>query len=232
MAVYFAQFELTESADSCYDRLVVGIRRSGAMSQTTFCTLNYECLLEFAIGRDGTPATYLAPDRSIPNGQLLKPHGSCNFVPPPERRNVQALSFDLSANPDGASIADYPALPVRPVEVAKIYNDGQELAIPPIICAYAPGKRTPVSKGLIQQLRDRWRSTCERADRIFIIGARVNADDDHVFAPVLESKASLWFVGADQDFAHLRELRLKRANHLGSTFDQALPAILKRLSPR
>lgn len=77
MAVYFIQFR-SIGRGSLYDRLIRDLEERGLLGSAVFSTLNYECILEYALLEAGLQIDYFG-NSGIGVQQILKLHGSCNM---------------------------------------------------------------------------------------------------------------------------------------------------------
>ena len=81
MALYFGQFRPKRAGSTAYAFLAEELKKRGLVHKVTIATLNYECLLEIELTHLGIQISYSL--EGTPQGQIkvLKPHGSCNFLP-------------------------------------------------------------------------------------------------------------------------------------------------------
>jgi hypothetical protein len=216
MAIYFSRFAPTDE-ENCYARLIAILQRRRLVGRTAFLSLNYECLLELAATSRGLRISYLVeglPSRN--NVLVLKPHGSCNFIP-----QVEIYTMRLVVGKGG--IFDGPiTIPRNLSEVAARYARGY--AVPPAMSLFAPGKRTVVAPRIIEQIRQRWSDWARGARATIVIGARPLLADNHVWDPVLESTGPVWYIGGSTgaDYENLRRALDSRFVHVGDRFEGAL----------
>jgi hypothetical protein len=77
---YFARFRLENQ--NTYARLIEHLEYHGTIEGTTFSSLNYDCLLEYAIRYRRLQMRYDSGEPSTKTtASVLKIHGSCNFLP-------------------------------------------------------------------------------------------------------------------------------------------------------
>lgn len=227
MAIYFTEFVPT-SADNQYGKLIDHIG-SDRLDSTVFASLNYDCLFEMTAGARSIPVNYcldtMAPATAPGAILLLKPHGSCNFV-------MQGLGAGITMkNVTMSGMGGYYEGPLEarhPNEIAALYTDGPSM--PPAISLYTTGKASLTGPRAITAIRERWRSSVAQADVVIPIGVRVVLADNHVWEPIVDSRADVWFVGGQEgDFADLQDQLKDRLTVLGPTFAEAEPAVARRL---
>src|SRR5207249_2885074 len=129
MALFFADFRLTGMTD-CYSRLIATLARFKLISRSSFVILNYECLAEMACTNNSFGVAYCESGRGTNDVLVLKPHGSCNFLP---GLPVKGVTFERVRY-----YYDGPLQPVDPAAVAVRYGAGE--TIPPAMSLFAPGK--------------------------------------------------------------------------------------------
>jgi len=221
MATFFSRFDPPEN--DLYSSLGRELHGSRLIRRTAVASLNYECVFEVAVGRLGLK---LCMNQDAPvkdNVLLFKPHGSCNFIP---EASVWKLTLQLSAQ--GHSYYDGPISVKQLDEVRAMYD--AEFAIPPCMSLYSDGKATLVGQSFIEVARAGWAKWIRRSDYLIVIGARPNLADAHVWDPILESKAIVWFVGGeDPGVVDLHNAIGRRFHHVAETFEEAAPILCRRL---
>lgn len=225
MAFYFTRFR--PGGVTWYARLLQVLWNTGNLGTTVFCSLNYECIFERVVWASGlTIQTFkgpVGPAGAVAAIPLLKPHGSCNYVMP----NVQ--NFRQIRMSSSGAYYQWPLDVVDPDQLESLYPDPPSM--PPALSIYEPEKSSPVGSQVIQAVRDNWREVASDADLVICIGARPVTQDPHIWDPIIESKADVWFVGGrDPDFGRLTWSLGDRMSHLADYFDDAVPEIQQRLS--
>jgi len=194
MGAYFAQFSLGEN--NHYTTLINGLHNSITNGNTAFASLNYDCLLEEAISAAGIDINPTPENLGNP-GTVIKPHGSCNFLP----ASVQAsgISFTEGVSFDAG---------VRCVSKDDIieYHHGDK-ALYPAMALYRPDKQTQISPSAIHRFQEMYRKALSEANTIGIIGAGFHPQDDHIWEPLASSDAAIYYVGERCDFEGLQAER-------------------------
>jgi len=221
MAMYFIQFSPEPS--NAYCQLVRMLRPRN--NSIAFATLNYDVLLEHAISIEGHTLCYNCPaSPGSSNFEIIKPHGSCNFLPNLPSK-VTGLTFLGAPNATGAHIYG----PIRPAtttdEVRNFCKSNDVLA--PAMALYTQGKRLLTSGPFMELQLRRFEDAVKRAHRLILVGVAVNADDRHIWFPIQESKAKIYFVDPNaamfSDWA--KSTGRRHVYQLGNDFLEALPRI-------
>jgi len=84
----------------------------------------------------------------------------------------------------------------------------------------------------MDMIRGKWAQGAASADVILAIGARPMLDDHHIWNPIIDSSAVVWFVGGREDDAYsLLEKEIgNRLVHLASTFEAVISVLQRRLA--
>jgi hypothetical protein len=219
MARAFAAFKPPSDGSDLYTLLLRSLIANRVLGQTVFASLNYECVLDQAAWNLGLPVSYTSRGRQKGAVVVLKPHGSCNLLPDTGTNVFEDIRF--------SNVGHYFEGPVAPVPLARI-EQLEHGSLPPAMSLYAPGKHTPVAHEWVARVRDEWRKAAIGSYAIAVIGVRPIWDDTHIWQPIIESKAHVWYVGGDADHQTL-VARVTRSEHLGRTFDEAISPLGQRL---
>jgi hypothetical protein len=223
MARYFVKFE--PGASNLYIKLLSELPLS--RRRITFATLNYELLLELAANRLGFRISYTTRNTPKGNITLLKPHGSCNFLP-----DVPPLMFRdfsvRSAVPNATGgILNAPIRPATPSEVIAFCD--RENVIAPAMAMYARGKRMLFCGSPLRDLQAEYATATAEASRIYVVGVGVNPEDEHIWQPLARAAAPIYYVGPDATafVEWAKQSSRKRAIHLATSFDSSIPEIVR-----
>jgi hypothetical protein len=165
--------------------------------------------------------------------EILKVHGSCNFLPDARPEQIRGLSIVGVANTEGsgASAIESRITPEMSTRLVLDYiRRAQSLQSPlaPAISMYAKGKQVLVGARYIREQQARFQATVAEADKIFLVGAKVWPEDTHIWDHIAASKAWLGYVGGREprDFLDWCQ-ETKHSDHqvLGTSFEDAFPAI-------
>ncbi|MBQ0797353.1 hypothetical protein [Zhongshania sp.] len=228
MAKYFSQFEPLDG--NLYAELIkiVGHGRKKA----TFVTTNYDLLIELAAMQQGMLVSYgglPAPANNLP---IIKIHGSCNFFPDMGGGSISGVGFDISGS-SGASILDAGIKVARSTrEILRFCEE--EDAIAPALAMYSPDKRVLYCRTFVEQQQAMWRSEVAKAKRVYIIGLKVHAVDDHIWGVLASSSCKKYYVGGEpQEFKEwARVTGAKNCFSIASTFEESLPVIANHLNSK
>jgi hypothetical protein len=220
MAIYFSRFDPPPDGLDCYSRLIWRLKQSGLILNTRIATLNYECVLDVAASRLGLKLTYLSDVVLPDNITMWKPHGACNLIP-----NAEVHSLNLV----GKNIYDGPLRGVDLPEVPRLYNTGY--ALPPAMSLFAPGKPTPVASTWVDETRRQWADWVQGADVVAIIGARPLFEDGHIWDPIINSSAEVWYIGgsSDSNYQIFKSQLGPRLTHLADRFVSGFGPLARRL---
>ncbi|MHB8068632.1 MAG: hypothetical protein ACYDIC_12125 [Desulfobaccales bacterium] len=223
MAIYFIQFRPFQRR-TLYCRLVDDLARMNLLSRTIFSTLNYECVLEFSIAGAGIPISYF--DAGNVNAcPVWKLHGSSNFF-----SNQVNVSHDVF----------YSTGVVFEGGVQAILDSNRvighclvETGLAPAMCLYMEGKPLSISPSVIRQLQEMWKDAVSMAQAIFCIGVYPLEADDHIWSPIAETEATLFFVGNKAAFSSWAE-RNRHGSffYLGARFHEAYQSLIERISEK
>jgi hypothetical protein len=219
IAEYFVQFE-PGRANLYFDVVQTLL---GSERRFTIATLNYDLLFERAVTIAGHRLAYHTPP--VPRGNLpfLKLHGSCNFLPDPGGLIISDVSFDLP----GAEDVNFEGnvIVAQPEQVRRFCRTETSLA--PVMSLYAIGKQVLYCPAFVKQQQQAWADIVREATRVYIVGVRVTLTDEHIWNPILHSRAQVFYV--DPSVAGFNILRSKRrsCSHLAPDFE-SFPPILRR----
>jgi len=221
IARYFARFRTTVDGADCYSRLVLALANSGHLEEAVFATLNYDCLLEQSILAHGQQIEYCLREWSAARRgqvQILKLHGSCNFVADIDQHTRAMLT---------SALVEVTIKPLWPREVdGQLASLGIQNALP-IISQLSFGKEAVLAPAQMQRIRTHWRDAVSAESVLVIIGAACSVQDLHVVDVVRRAPAVL-YVGGDADFGRWSSVNA-RTEHISREFEAALPSLLSRL---
>jgi hypothetical protein len=221
MARFFAKFEPLPG--NLYGELMKVFRVTRKLP--VMVTTNYDLLIEQAVTQEGLLITYGKPPVGARNVPVLKIHGSCNFLPDLEPRQISGIAFDMSSSPSSSIVETGVRAATSGQEIIDFCN--REDSIAPALAMYSPAKRPLFCGNFIRHQQQAWLSSLGATSRIYIIGLRIHLVDKHIWDPLAKSKAPLHYVGKEPDefidWAHAS--RRKRAFVLAESFEDAIPKI-------
>ena len=224
MSEYFAKF--APGPGNYYVEVVQSLWSS--RDAFTVATLNYDLLFERSVTALSHRLAYHAPPVPENNVPFLKLHGSCNFLPALGGLHIVGVQFDLPG-PQDVNVAGGVQI-AQPEEVIQFCRREDSLA--PVIALYAAGKQILYCPDLVQQQQQDWRRVVAEATRVYIVGVAVNVNDDHIWSPLAQTRATLFYVGPDPTAFHhwAAENRNTASFHLASSFREFLPVFRRHLS--
>jgi hypothetical protein len=218
----FALFRPPMDGSDHYTTLVRSVVANRLLARCVIGSLNYECIFELAANRLGVPIGYGRGHRPSKGLVVLKPHGSCNLLPPRQLHVTSSSFVEVGAYYDGP-------LEPRQLDELEAFYTVEDYSFPPAMSLYAPGKRTPVAPGWVDRQRQEWRAAALSADAIAVIGVRPIWDDAHVWDPVIKSRADLWYIGGGSEHKDLTAKVGRNVLHLGQTFDEGVGPLVRLL---
>lgn len=185
MARYFSHF--TAGVDSTYGSFIRKLQMLLKLSEITFSTLNYECIFESAVQACGLESDYSSNmQKGLGRVNLLKLHGSCNFVADgfidPGQSIVTGHKIRLS-------------LPIKPISLGDVEPYLRQVRVPTAMAVYAEGKPTDSCPEAIASLQDVWSQRVRDASVVGIVGVRPHPIDAHIWGPLADTPARLVVVG-------------------------------------
>ncbi len=223
-AKLFSRYQL--GSPNAYVSLLESLDRAGKLTGTAFATLNYECLLEWALmtrGRRGECGDVLPG----PQGSYIwKLHGSCNFILRSDQLYVAPATTGLVFGPQPNFDADIEVIDPRSV-ADRLRNTG----LYPAMAYYAQGKQVQMSQRSIRMIQDIYARAVPNATSIGVIGVRPNVADEHVWGPLAATPARVLFVGSRESFSEWRKDHRgdRPTKYLGSHFDATIDALVGAL---
>ena len=215
IATYFSQF-----SPGIYGNSYIELFRTLNIRNINFVysTLNYDCIAELAASSVGMQVNYNLD--TIPSNQfdVLKLHGSCNFLLSGITGPLGGISMGI-----GGAMIDGPIEVVQPTQIPAII---QNRPAGPCMSFYMKDKPTPVGASTIKVIQQRWENRILESDKIIIIGANVNKEDHHIWDPISKTKAKIGFVGSISAYSSLTSLNSSiNATHISTNFISSVSSI-------
>lgn len=226
IALFFAGFLPDETGQDLYTRLLEFLKTTGTLPTATFTSLNYDCLLELAAAHLALNINYFARDDEPSAVQVLKLHGSCNFITPELSARRPYLT-----NPGSFLGCQLHVLSPRNLQsvLKDKYREGINHYFYPILSLYAVGKNTHIGPEKIQEFRNTWSEEAAQATHLAIIGVRFNSQDDHITGSVKATPAhTVLYVGGGDDFNAWHRLN-PNCKHLGERFEESFATLCDAL---
>jgi len=220
MAIYFSRFQIQDISQNLYCRFVQMYSDRILGREMLLSTLNYECLIEYALGHYGIDTTYIG-DVPESAARVLKVHGSCNFIP----QNFLAGGASMSWTYKGG-ISTAP----RFVHPNAVKQELHKAGIPSAMSMYTEQKQNPICPLVLKQLRTDFVKYCEAAKVIITVGVKPNPDDPHIWRSIADSSARI-FVIADRESSNrwISEFGKGKATWIGDTFEEAWGELQKNI---
>lgn len=220
IASFFSRFKPAPFGNSFVD-LFRGLNEANI--DFVYSTLNYDCIAELAASSVGMTVNYKIDSMPSDQFDVLKLHGSCNFLLKGITGRLGSMSTSV-----GGGMLDGTIETVQPAQVPTLI---QNRPAGPCISFYMKNKPTAVGTKTIQAIQKKWKEIILDSDKIVIIGANVNKDDGHIWDPISESTSEIGFVGSSNALGTLQSLNSKiNLTHLSSDFNSSIAEIIKFVS--
>jgi len=213
LAVYFSRFQPSNKSNTFIELLN---SMKGKNLDFIFSTLNYDCIAEYAAYHSGFKVNYDYKNQKKNEFNILKLHGSCNFVMSGMTGPLGGLSMPSQAGVlQGPMSAIWP--PINMQTEIKKYPAG------PIMSFYMKNKPTQVNSNTLNEIQQAWKNRILESSKLLIIGINPNPEDKHVWDPIEKTKAKIGFVGSTSGFKKLNKIKLqKKPEHLSASFDSSI----------
>jgi|SRR5690349_19337827 len=223
MAKYFARFR--PAVGNLYVQLLANMTDTGR--RFVVASLNYELMVELAATMIGRQIRYEFSPNQTRSICIIKPHGSCNFLPDVAPRQFYDFSVNIADTSRHSSIMDGPVRIAEDTREVIEFCD-RENAVAPAMSLYEQSKDALFCPSFVKGQQAYFRAAAAHARRIFVIGVRVNDRDSHVWMPLAKTAASLFYVGPDASelLAWASKFRRRGVHHFATTFEEAVPKII------
>lgn len=210
MAVFFSQFQPLPG--NLYFQLIAIL--GGTRKKTVIATTNYDLLIEYVISASGLQIAYMTP-APMNDVSVLKIHGSCNFLPPPE---IVIKGLGFVTQPESKAILSAPVSIAKSAREIMDYCEGGT-SLAPALAMYHSSKRVLYCPDFVSKQQDEFVAAVSSAKRIFVVGLRVHPIDAHIWLPLARSTAPLYYVGRESELkTWADDVKRQKAFWLGETF--------------
>lgn len=186
MTMFFAGFKFDNLKSSLYFKLIERYQRALLDQTIILSTLNYECLLEYAIIPFCLPI-YRGDEKGI---KLLKPHGACNF-----KTEGVTVARAASIDPQSFSI-NVPISFLHPDKVVEHFTNNQ---LPAAMCLYMRGKKSIIAPDQIELIASEFKQLLISADTVVVIGVRPNPEDTHIWDNLRMREGNLFMIAGEEE---------------------------------
>lgn len=203
-------------------RKLLDVEWSGAL-----VTLNYERLLELALGAEGLKPFVGTRPEGENNVEMCFPHGCCHLFCDSVRGTADGLSFS------GFNVSTSGTLSVvaNPSDFQnRIKND----AFPPVMSYFEPEKRTSSGVNFIEEQRARYSEMVIGADNVVLVGIRIRPNDNHIWKVVSETQSKIIYCAGsrsgDEFINWCNEYRSGKDNVvIGDYFEESIDLICQEI---
>jgi hypothetical protein len=221
-AVLFSRYQ--PGPGNAYSVLIESLEKAGKLADTSFASLNYECLLEWALMLRRRPVAYFGPQQGFVD--VWKLHGSCNFLPGPGL-HVAPARTGITFSGSGVKFNSG----IEAVEPGTVADRLRQTGLYPAMAYYAQGKDIQISEPSILVVQRMYADAVARVTSVAVIGVRPNVDDHHVWGPLSSTAARIIYVGSKDAYDDWRKgHRGNRAiDHVGARFSEAIEPLVDAL---
>jgi len=215
-ARYFSQFSPLN--DNLYIDLAQIIQNNDSVDWL-YSTLNYDCLFELAASSIGIKINYDPGVKNNDSLDILKIHGSCNFINNAMTGPENSLSAGMAAGLiDGGGVEF-----VQPKLVSTILK---QRPLGPVMAYYMQNKPTITNKSFLEKLQKEWKAQIKKSNKIILIGIKPNPQDTHIWNPIISSNAKIGYVGSASGFKALKKMNPKKSPvQIATSFETSISAI-------
>jgi len=213
LAVYFSRYNPSHTSNTFIELFNVLEEDD---SDFVYSTLNYDCIAEYAAKHVGFEINYNPNKLKQDEFNILKLHGSCNFV-------MSGMTGPLGGMtlPSQPGVLDGPMSAIWPP--SSMQTEIKKYPAGPIMAFYMENKPVQVNRKSIGEIQQVWTNRISESNKLLIIGINPNLEDKHVWDPIVNTKAKIGFVGSDNGFKKLSKLNLKKKpKHLCTNFGDSI----------
>ena len=214
MARLFMSYHLAPGGHDLYTRFMIELWNASKGKDTCLSTLNYEHLAEQAMVKLG-----LKP-------QILRPHGGCRLWP---RCAGRFLGSGRAVGQGMHYVSSrIRLLPCNAIQ-RQLNEPGQSLY--PCMAMYLEGKGTQMGQRYLWRAQDRFARRVLSANTVTLIGVRPWPPDTHIWQSIFETKATVLYVGGENDFAVLCKWRPddRESVFVADRFEECIGDLVKRM---
>jgi hypothetical protein len=185
MARYFSRFRIGQTQNNLYCKVITQYLELLRDRQLILGTINYDCLLDFAIQNEGQRIAYLDEHEGI---LLHKIHGSCHFIP--EQDQIKCKNFSNFGGEFNSGIKTAPL------------NENIERwiikhKVEPAMRLFTEGKDILACRDLLERILQEFQDQVNKSDFIVIIGVKPNPADKHIWGSLADMKGDVVLCGRD-----------------------------------
>lgn len=190
IAMYFSQFKPMNGNSF----MNLFFKLSDEDIEYVYSTLNYDCIGELAALKIGLNCNYSIENMPSNHFDILKLHGSCNFLVGGVLGPVGSISVELGGQFEGM---------IEPVDPRIAHDLILEQAGLVCMAYYMNGKPTSVGSSVIEKIQNKWKECIATSDYLILIGINVNPNDSHIWDSIKSSNVKIGFVGSNDAYSTL-----------------------------
>jgi len=216
LAVYFSRF-IPSHTSNTFVKLLNVVNDSN--TNFIYSTLNYDCIAEYAAVAIGLKINYKHENYQSGEFNVLKLHGSCNFV-------MSGMTGPLGGMtmPSQSGVLEGPMSAIWPPK--NMQTEIQKFPAGPIMAFYMKNKPAQVNSKTLEKIQEVWRNKILTSNKLLLIGVNPNPEDVHIWNSIKKTKAKIGFVGSDNGFDKLKKMNLhKKPMQLATDFNSSIDEI-------
>ncbi|HJX59448.1 hypothetical protein A2V61_02490 [Candidatus Woesebacteria bacterium RBG_19FT_COMBO_47_8] len=220
LGIYFNRF--TPKNETRYGEIIKYLIKIKS-DDTILSTLNYDCLLDGELTRNGFKTNYLIPPNK--GGILLiKLHGSCNWF-----LDFEGMNRYVNFSSDMRIKAPIYSLNTPEKVTEKLTSD---TPLYPVMALFTENKPAPLGFDFIEHIQKEWKNLILNVKQVIIVGVKPYPQDYHIWDPLRETHANIFYVGDKQKFEEWNTSSGRSGNTIpiSGTFAEAMEKIFERLT--
>jgi hypothetical protein len=94
------------------------------------------------------------------------------------------------------------------------------------MCMFTINKPSQISPQIFSDYQHRWKELVMKAQAVYVIGVRPHLVDKHIWEPLTETNANLFYIGSKEQFDGWFHKRPNgKSTFIHERFDEAIPKI-------
>lgn len=224
MGMYFCHFTPASGKGTLYRELISKLGDlPGNGKGVLLSTLNYDLLVDGELTQAGIDVNYCFSAERESGLPFIKLHGSCNWFLdfPCISRNMQFGS---------STIINARMYSLDREDAVEKYLTG-DTSLYPVMRLYTKEKPAQLQPNFFENLDKQWSEIIMSAEQVAIIGVRPYPLDQHIWAPLVKTRARILYIGDRDAYQEWQKDsgRLADTIFIAEYFDEGLNSLLEQL---
>jgi hypothetical protein len=185
MAIYFSRFRIGQPSLNLYCKLMKRYPEPLRNRQLVLGTINYDCLLDYAIFNEDQKIAYLDEHEGI---LLYKIHGSCHFIP--DQSKVRCRHYSNTGGEFNSGII------IAPLN-ENVEKWIRKSKVDPAMRLFTKGKDILSCRDMLERILQQFENMVNDSDFLVIIGVKPNPEDNHIWDLLADMKGDIVLCGRD-----------------------------------